>query len=155
MKKIFIGILAVGLIGFAFTSNNAKTTNEKVETVSVEEAGIHFFHGTWAEALAKAKKENKLIFLDAYASWCGPCKMMARNTFTKADVGAYFNKNFINVKMDMEKNADGARLSRKYALRAYPSLFFVDADEAVVHKTVGYLKPAQLIAQGKTATSKK
>ena len=43
--------------------------------------GIQFFHGTFAEALEKANKEGKLIFMDAYTSWCGPCKRMSASVF--------------------------------------------------------------------------
>ena len=57
--------------------------------------GIEFFHGTWVEALAEAKKQEKPIFVDAYTTWCGPCQMMSKNVFTHADVGAFFNENFI------------------------------------------------------------
>ena len=65
--------------------------------------GIEFAHGsTWKEILAKAEKEDKLIFVDAYAEWCGPCKKMAKDVFTQKEVGGYFNANFVNVKMDME-----------------------------------------------------
>ena len=56
--------------------------------------GIEFFHGTWVEALAEAKKQEKPIFVDAYTTWCGPCQMMSKNVFTHADVGAFFNENF-------------------------------------------------------------
>ncbi len=150
MKKIFFALLAVALIGFAFT--NKKEDKVKAQ---VKVDGIEFFHGTWQEALAKAKKENKLIFMDAYASWCGPCKMMAKNTFTDKSVGDFFNENFINVKMDMEKHAEGRRLSQKYGLRAYPTLYFINAKEEATHKSVGYLKPNQLIEQGKLALGKK
>jgi thiol:disulfide interchange protein len=155
MKKIFVGILAVGLMGLSLTTSSAEQ-REELKIVNEEATvGINFFHGTWAEALVKAKKENKLIFLDSYASWCGPCKMMARNTFTDAEVGTFFNKNFINVKMDMEKNADGPRLSRKFGLTAYPSLYFINASETVSHQSLGYQKPNQLIEIGKTALTKK
>ena len=151
MKKILLGIVAVALIGFAFT-NKSSSTNVKFQK---RVPGIQFFHGTWEEALAKAKKENKLIFMDAYASWCGPCKMMARNTFTKEEVGDFFNKNFINIKMDMEKHPEGRRLSQKYGLRAYPTLYFINSKEQVKHTSVGYLNPKQLIEQGKMALEKK
>ena len=153
MKKIFVGILAVGLLGFAFTTATPKNEIkiEKSETA----VGIQFFHGTWTEALAKAKKENKLIFLDAYASWCGPCKAMAKNTFTNEEVGAFFNKNFINMKMDMEKSTEGPRLSKKFGLRAYPSLYFVNGNEEIKHNGLGYMKPTQLIELGKVALTKK
>ena len=45
---------------------------------SVYAGGIEFFHGTWKEALAKAKAEDKILFVDSYAQWCGPCKRMAK-----------------------------------------------------------------------------
>ena len=65
--------------------------------------GIEFFKGTWEEALAEASAKEKLIFVDAYAVWCGPCKRMAKNVFTQDKVGEFFNKNFVNMKIDMEK----------------------------------------------------
>jgi thiol:disulfide interchange protein len=155
MKKIFVGILAVGMLGFAFTT---KSVDETVE-VKTEQAdsvdGIKFFKGTWAEALAEAEKENKLIFLDAYASWCGPCKRMAATTFTEKEVGDFFNENFINFKMDMEKHAEGRRLSQKFHLTAYPSLYFLDGKEEVKHKIVGGQSKSGLIGHGKTAMTKK
>jgi len=119
-----------------------------------KEVGIQFFSGTWQEALAEAKEEKKIIFLDAYASWCGPCKLMSANTFTDASVGEFFNKNFISYKMDMEKHADGPRLSRKYALKAYPTLYFINGDENLVHEALGYMKPQELIAVGEIALDK-
>jgi thiol:disulfide interchange protein len=150
MKKIFLGIIAAALIGFAFTSN----TNSQKTAKQTHAKGIEFFDGSWAEAKLKAKKEGKLIFMDAYASWCGPCKMMAKNTFTDEKVAEFFNKNFINVKMDMEKHKEGPRLSKKYGLRAYPTLYFLNNKEEIVHQSIGYLKPGQLIEQGKMALNK-
>ncbi|HMZ23915.1 MAG TPA: DUF255 domain-containing protein, partial [Saprospiraceae bacterium] len=65
--------------------------------------GMTFETGNWASILKKAKKEKKLIYLDAYTSWCGPCKMMKKNVFPDAAVGEYFNANFVNAQIDMEK----------------------------------------------------
>jgi uncharacterized protein YyaL (SSP411 family) len=59
----------------------------------------------------KAKKENKLIFVDAYASWCGPCKLMVKNIFPLKTVGDYYNSHFINAKIDMEKG-EGIELAK-------------------------------------------
>ena len=64
--------------------------------------GIHFFQGTWSEAVNKAAKENKMIFIDFYTQWCGPCFNMAKDVFTKSEVGHFYNQNFINVKIDAE-----------------------------------------------------
>lgn len=113
--------------------------------------GIEFFHGTWKEAMQKAADEDKLLFVDAYATWCGPCKRMAKNVFTKDEVGDYFNKNFINLKLDMEK-ADGITFGKEYPVSAYPTLFFLAGDGTVVSKIRGGQKAAQLIEHGKKAT---
>ena len=43
--------------------------------------GIDFFHGTWKEAMEKAEKEDKILFVDAFAKWCGPCKTMSKASF--------------------------------------------------------------------------
>lgn len=146
----FTAILSQAHTGNAF----GRTVTNKIKVHGDLDKGITFFQGTWQEALKKADKENKLIFLDAYAEWCGPCKLMARNTFTDAQVGQYFNATFINFKMDMEKNADGPRLSKKYALTAYPTLYFIDKNEKVVHTSIGYQEPKDLIQLGKIAQKK-
>jgi len=114
-----------------------------------ESPGIKFTEANWAAILKKAKAEKKLIFLDAYASWCGPCKMLQKNVFTQQQVGDYFNKRFINVKIDMEKG-EGPALSRKYPLEAYPTLFFINGDGQVVKKVIGYHAPEDLLAIGKS-----
>jgi thioredoxin-related protein len=94
----------------------------------------------WADILAKAKTENKVIFMDAYTTWCGPCKKMAADVFPQKEVGDYFNKQFVNVKMDMEKG-EGVDLAKKYKIRAYPTYLFIDGNGELVHKSSG-LMPA-------------
>ena len=103
----------------------------------IAQEGIQFQPGNWQDALSAARKADKLIFVDAYTSWCGPCKMMSREIFPLPDVGAFYNANFINVKMDMEKG-DGPRLSGKYQVRAYPTFLFIDSDGMLVHRAAGY-----------------
>ncbi len=123
-------------------------------SLSVFGQGIDFSNLTWDENLQKAKKENKLIMLDAMASWCGPCKTMSKKTFTNEEVGTFFNENFICIKMDMEKNEAGPKLSSKYGLRAYPTIYFIDGDGNKIHQSVGYLTPNPFIKEGKTALEK-
>jgi thioredoxin-related protein len=98
--------------------------------------GIQFEKTSWEEILKKASDENKVIFMDAYAVWCGPCKMMDKNVFSDPAVGEYFNKNFVNAKIDMEKG-EGIALSQKYGVRAYPTFLFIDAEGELVHRAVG------------------
>jgi thiol:disulfide interchange protein len=111
--------------------------------------GIVFFQGTWDEALAQATKENKLVFLDAYASWCGPCKKMKRNVFTDTAVAAFFNKNFVNVAADMEKG-EGVNIADKFGIDSYPTLIFTNDDGMQLGRESGYHDPEELIALAKT-----
>lgn len=103
---------------------------------------IQFLEKPWQEILQIAKKENKLIFMDAYAVWCGPCKWMAANIFTNDTVADYFNKTFICVKVDMEKG-EGRVLGKKFEVKAYPTLLFIDTAGALIHKKVGADRKAQ------------
>lgn len=115
--------------------------------------GIEFFHGTWKEALEEAKKQDKIIFVDAYAVWCGPCKKMAKNVFTQKKVGDFYNKNFLNVKLDMEKG-EGRKFRQKYPVTAFPTLFFIDYTGELVLKMKGAQQVEPLIKLGKSALSK-
>jgi thiol-disulfide isomerase/thioredoxin len=112
--------------------------------------GIQFEEGSWSDILSKAKKENKIVFVDAYTTWCGPCKWMAANAFPDKAVGDYFNSTFINAKIDMEKG-EGIEIARKYAVRAYPTLLFVNGDGELVHRAIGARDAKGLLDLGKTA----
>ncbi len=117
-------------------------------------AGIEFFHGTWAEALAKAEAEDKLIFIDAYASWCGPCKRMSANVFPEQKAGDFYNANFINIKYDMEKEESADFRAAHGSVRSYPTLLYVNAKNEVVHKSVGGKSVESLIMTGNEALAK-
>jgi thioredoxin-related protein len=123
------------------------------QTENTETKGIHFFHGTFAEAVEKAGKEDKLIFMDAFTTWCGPCKRMSANVFPDEAVGEYYNSNFINVKMDMEKG-EGPELSQKYGVRSYPTLLFIGSDGKIVHSSSGARPPEAFIELGQDAMKK-
>ena len=112
--------------------------------------GIAFEYSSWQQTLAKARAERKLVFVDAYTTWCGPCKMMAAKTFTDSAVAAQYNAQFVNVKMDMEAG-EGPMLAKRYTVQYFPTLLFVNADGAVAHKAVGYHGPAEFLALGRLA----
>lgn len=114
--------------------------------------GIEFTKKSWAEILQEAKAENKIVFVDAYTSWCGPCKAMAKKVFTDQKVGDFFNAQFVNAKIDMEKG-EGPKLAREYNVRAYPTFLFVDGDGKIVHRSIGYHNPDQLLELGSAASN--
>ncbi|WP_116107992.1 thioredoxin family protein [Lewinella sp. IMCC34191] len=113
--------------------------------LSAQEAvGIEFEREAFADLLSEAKQADKLIFIDAYTTWCGPCKMMDAKVFPDPEVAEVFNERFINAKFDMEKG-EGPSLASRYSVAAYPTYLFVDGDGELVHKAVGYIpKPALL-----------
>ena len=112
--------------------------------------GIKFEDGNFKSLLAKAKKENKLIFVDAYAVWCGPCKLMVKNIFPLKAVGDHYNARFINAKIDMEKG-EGIDLAKKYNVKAFPTYLFINGDGEEVHRTLGYVEEADFIQFAKDA----
>lgn len=113
--------------------------------------GIKFEDSDFKTILAKAKKENKLIFLDAYTTWCGPCKLMAKNVFTLKSVGEHYNANFVNAKIDMEKG-EGIDIAKKYEVKVFPTYLFIDGDGKLVHRTVGYVPEKEFIQFAKDAS---
>ena len=91
---------------------------------------------TLEQASAKAKAENKLIFLDCFTTWCGPCKMMARDVFTQPKVGDFMNPRFVNIKIDME-SAYGAPLAKKLQVTAFPTFIIFNADAQEIARFLG------------------
>ena len=110
----------------------------------------------WKEILQLAKKENKLIFMDCYTSWCGPCKALAKNVFTQEKVGDFFNPRFINVKYDMEKG-DGKMLNEQYKkhIIGYPTLLLINAEGKVLQQLAGYKDADELIEGIRSASEGK
>ncbi|MHB9056521.1 MAG: thioredoxin family protein [Paludibacteraceae bacterium] len=103
------------------------------------------------DALLKAKAQNKLVFIDAYAVWCGPCKMMSRDIFSLKEVGDYFNTHFVNLKLDMEAQ-ENLEIAKKYDVKAYPTYLFLNAAGEVIHKGLGSMPADKFIEVAKTAT---
>ena len=112
-------------------------------SVPVFSQGIKFEKSMDA-AIAKARKENKRIFVDVATSWCGPCKIMAANTFTRKDVGDFFSKHYVCLKLDAEKG-EGVKIAKKYVVKAYPTLLFLNKDGEFLYKKVGSVKSKKLI----------
>lgn len=103
---------------------------------------------TWANILSIATTQQKMIFVDVYTSWCGPCKAMDKKTFKEADVATYFNQNFINVKLDAEKG-EGVELSKKYAVNSYPTYLFLDNQGNLLATFGGFMKGDKFLSKTK------
>lgn len=104
--------------------------------LSAQADGIEFFNGTFEEAKAAAQEQGKIIFIDAYAVWCGPCKRMASSVFPDASVGEIYNMHYISMKIDMEKG-EGLTFREKYPVTAFPTLFYLDAEGNILERVVG------------------
>ena len=134
MKKIvlsFVWVLICTVVGFA--------------------QGIKFETGSWNEMLAKAKAENKLIFVDVYTQWCGPCKNVAKNVFPQQKLGDVYNEQFINFQIDAE-SPEGKEFVKQYPVSGYPTFFYINGEGVVINKTVGgmdvdgFLQEAKMIS---------
>ncbi len=115
------------------------------------EKGINFDHASnFAQLLERSGKENKMIMVDAYTTWCGPCKWMANNIFPNDTVAAYYNSNFINAKIDMEKG-EGVDLAKKYLVTAYPTFLFIDNNGELLHRMSGSMQAKDFVELGSDA----
>ena len=142
MKNILIAIVVFGIIAFLYFRNNPKV-DFKEDTAD----GIHFQKGNWQQALDLAKKENKVVFLDIYATWCGPCKQLKKYTFAEKSAGDFFNANFVNMALDGEQE-EGAVLAQKFGIEAYPTLMFVTPEGELITKSPGFRTAPDLINLG-------
>ena len=119
--------------------------------LTVFSQGIEFQKGRYAEVLEMAKKQNKLVFIDIYTSWCGPCKHMADNVFPQAKVGEYYNAHFLNLKLDAEKSEDGKLVAKTFGVSAYPTFLFVNGDGELVYRFLGGKTVDMFVKEGEKA----
>ena len=138
MKKV-VGILFVAVIAVAMMSSFAGKGQ-----------GIEFSKVTLEVAKKKASKTGKLIFIDAYTDWCGPCKRMAATSFMEDRVANVYNKQFINIKIEMEKDKDGPETALMYKIKAYPTLLIIDGKGNLIKQAIGMQSADGLLALAKS-----
>lgn len=141
MKISKIYLIVFGLLLISFKSSE------------ISKSGILFIKGNYKEAVLKANEEDKFIFMYVYAKWCGSCKKLKKTSFKDAEVGNYYNSNFINVQIDGESD-EGRKLVTKFKITQYPTLLILNQKGTVLTKTTGYMKPYILINFGRRIVPK-
>ncbi len=148
MKKILL------LVAFVSISFNINAQESKINWMSIE------------DAVAAQAKEPRKIIMDMYTTWCGPCKLLDKNTFQNTDVATYINKNYYAVKFNAEGNTKVTFKNKKYAnpnfdaskkgrnsqhqlagylgVTAYPTIIFLDENGGLIAPIKGYHNPNQL-----------
>lgn len=128
-----------------------------------EENGIQWVTGlTWDQVKQKAKHENKFIFIDAYTTWCGPCKKMDKEVYPDKNVGEVVNPKFISVKLQMDQIAKdneetkswypiAKEFNSQYSIDGFPSFLFFNPEGKLVHKAIGYMDGPGFIDLAKDA----
>lgn len=127
MKKRINLMLTLILICIGMSVNG----QEKTKGIVFEKEGTLF-----NDAVKKAKATNKLLFMDCYTSWCGPCKMMANTVFPQEKVGKFMNSKFVCLKVDMEKG-EGPELGKKLQVNAYPTFIIFNAEGQELGRFLG------------------
>lgn len=123
---------------------DAVVKRNNTRSIRFEEIGLK-------DVMAKAKKENRLIFIDAYTDYYQPCMLMVKNVFSLNAVADFYNQNFINLKMHFGKEKE---LAEKYGTSGYPAFLFINGDGKLVYMESGYTEGDEFIGYGKTALEK-
>lgn len=120
---------------------------ESEDSITDANEGITFFHGSFEDALVLTAEENKMVFVDVWTTWCGPCIVMQETVFPLPEVGEYFNARFISYKLDAEnEDQNGPEISTQYEIELLPTYLILDSEGIEVSRATGSVAPNQFIA---------
>jgi thioredoxin 1 len=137
MKKMILAVSIVCLIVLVYACGRGN-----VKQISF----IKNTDKTMEQMLAQAKSQKKILFVDVYTTWCGPCKWMDENTFSDARVGEKFNKTFLNYKVDGD-SFEGVNVGIIYRVDSYPTYLFIGTDGKVIHRIEGTMSAEGLVQE--------
>lgn len=103
-------------------------------------------------ACKQARQQHKIVLVDFYTTWCGPCKLLDQNTWTDRAVIRLLEQKTVPLRIDAEKETD---LSKRYKIEAYPSVLLIKSDGTEIDRLVGYKKPKEFMADFNAALNGK
>jgi thiol:disulfide interchange protein len=137
MKKIVLTMSVISLIVFVYACGRGNISQLSFVKNSDK---------TMEQMIAEAKRQRKVLFVDVYTTWCGPCKWMDEHTFKDSRVTEKFNKTFLNFKVDGE-SFDGVNVGINYRIDSFPTYLFISPEGKVLHRIEGTMPPEMLIQE--------
>jgi thiol:disulfide interchange protein len=131
MKIVFLVVLSVA-VGVCTPARKEQSPPDAAGSIA------------WLQAdnldmvLAEARKSGKPVFLEFYATWCGPCKLMERNVFSQPEVINQLNQDFISFHVDVDA-VKGKPIAQRYGIRGMPTVVFTDTRGEEIGRALGLL----------------
>ncbi|MGB9937357.1 MAG: thioredoxin family protein [Methanobacterium sp.] len=135
---VIVGIIILAAIAFyaIFGSQSQKNTE-------IQNSDINWYTNL-NPAFEEAKKSNKPIFIDFYATWCASCKQLDEYTLSNPKVKKKLNEDYVPVKIDIDKNS---KLASDYRIYGIPTMVFLNPDGSEIKRQEGYVGPQELLNQ--------
>lgn len=154
MQKQWFVLLFFSLL-FHACHTGKKTVQTQEEDSSQTPYAFDFVESDLlSPVLDRAAQEGKLVFIDMYASWCAPCRLMEEEVFTDREVAAYFNEHFINYRVNTEEG-NGVNLSTIFQIKVLPTLLFMDEKGRVLVRKEGAAMQSEIMDLAREAVAKK